>query len=143
MQNIGFGNFGLDYTNYVQYSDVNGRTVSSFVDPKTELQAFFGRTIFNYKDKYLLTATLRADGSSKFGENNKYGYFPSFAAAWNIYKEKFFKLSFVNSFKVRAGWGQTGDQEFPSGAARASFSFQNNGVIIQVNSPHPGFKMAV
>jgi iron complex outermembrane receptor protein len=140
VQGSGFGNYGLDYTNYIQYSDVTGRGISSFVDPTNELQSFFGRTIFNYKDKYLLTATFRADGSSKFGENNKYGYFPSFAAAWNIYKEKFFKLPFVNSFKARAGWGKTGNQEFPSGAAQARYSFQNNGGIIQVNSPNPDLK---
>jgi iron complex outermembrane receptor protein len=140
VQDRGFGNYGLDYTNYVQYSDVTGRNIFSSVDPKTELQSFFGRTIFNYKDKYLLTATFRADGSSKFGENNKYGYFPSFAAAWNIYKEKFFKLRFVNSLKVRAGWGKTGNQEFPSGSAQARYSFQNNGSIIQVNSPNPDLK---
>ena len=109
----GFGNFGLDYTNYIQYSSLTGRSISSYIDPTSELQSFFGRTIFNYRDKYLLTATFRADGSSKFGANNKYGYFPSFAAAWNINKEKFFKIDFVNSLKLRAGWGKTGNQEFP------------------------------
>ena len=137
---VGFGNFGLDYTNYIQYSAVTGRGISSFSDPKTELQSFFGRTIFNYQDKYLLTATLRADGSSKFGENNKYGYFPSFAAAWNIYKEKFFTLDFVNSLKIRLGWGKTGNQEFPSGSAQARYAFQDGGGIIQVNSPNPDLK---
>ena len=137
---IGFGNYGLDYTNYIQYSDVTGRGISSFIDPTSELQSYFGRSIFNYKDKYLLTATLRADGSSKFGENNKYGYFPSFAAAWNLHKEKFFELQFVNSLKVRFGWGKTGNQEFPPGSAQARYAFQNNGVIIQVNSPNPDLK---
>jgi len=140
VQGIGFGNYGLDYTNYVQYSDVSGRSISSFADPITELQSFFGRTIFNYKDKYLLTATLRADGSTKFGEDNKYGYFPSFAAAWNISNEKFFKIDLINSLKVRAGWGKTGNQEFPSGSAQARYSFQDNGTRIQVNSPNPDLK---
>jgi iron complex outermembrane receptor protein len=140
VQGIGFGNYGLDYTNYIQYSDVTGRSISSFADPLNKLQSFFGRTIFNYRDKYLLTGTLRADGSTKFGENNKYGYFPSFAAAWNIHQEKFFKLQFVNSLKVRAGWGKTGNQEFPSGSAQARYSFQNNGSIIQVNSPNRNLK---
>ena len=140
VQGIGFGNYGLDYTNYVQYSDLTGRSISSFIDPTTELQSFFGRTIFNYADKYLLTATLRADGSSKFGDNNKYGYFPSFAAAWNINKESFFKLRFVNSLKVRFGWGKTGNQEFPSGSAQARYAFRDNGTIIQVNSPNPDLK---
>ena len=140
---IGFGNFGLDYTNYIQYSEYNYRNISSFADPITELQSFFGRTIFNYKDKYLLTATFRADGSTKFGENNKYGYFPSIAAAWNISKEKFFKLNFVNSLKIRGGWGKTGNQEFPSGSAQARYAFQDNGIIIQVNSPNPDLKWQI
>ena len=136
----GFGNFGLDYTNYIQYSDLNGRSISSFADPTSQLRSFFGRTIFNYKEKYLLTATFRADGSSKFGENNKYGYFPSFAAAWNINKEKFFKVNFVNSLKVRAGWGKTGNQEFPAGSAQARYSFFDGGNIRQVNNPNPDLK---
>lgn len=137
---IGFGNFGLDYTNYLQYSSISNRNISSFADPITELKSFFGRAIFNYKDKYLLTATFRADGSTKFGENNKYGYFPSIAAAWNITKEKFFKIDLINSLKVRAGWGKTGNQEFPSGSAQARYFFQDNGTRIQANSPNPDLK---
>ena len=137
---IGFGNFGLDYTNYIHYSNISNRSISSFADPITELKSFFGRTIFSYKDKYLLTATFRADGSTKFGENNKYGYFPSFAAAWNISKEKFVKLNFVNSLKIRGGWGKTGNQEFTPGSAQARYSFQDNGTRIQVNSPNPDLK---
>jgi iron complex outermembrane receptor protein len=139
-QNIGFGNYGLDYTNYIQYSAPDSRTISSFIDPTYELQSYFGRTVFNYRDRYLLTATLRADGSSKFGANNQYGYFPSFAAAWNIDKEKFFKISFVNALKIRAGWGKTGNQEFPAGSSQARYSFRDNGAIIQVNNPNPDLK---
>jgi iron complex outermembrane receptor protein len=139
-QGVGFGNYGLDYTNYVQFSDVNSRTISSYIDPSYQLRSFFGRTIFNYKDKYLLTATLRADGSSKFGANNKYGYFPSFAFAWNISKEEFFKVDLINSLKIRGGWGKTGNQEFPPGSSQALYAFQNNGTIIQINSPNPDLK---
>jgi iron complex outermembrane receptor protein len=54
------------------------------------LQSFFGRAIFNYKDRYVLTGTLRRDESSKFGANNRVGYFPSFAAAWDLSREAFF-----------------------------------------------------
>lgn len=140
VQGVGFGNFGLDYTNYIQYSSSDGRSISSFVDPTNKLQSYFGRTIFNYKDRYLLTATFRADGSSKFGENNKYGYFPSFAAAWTVNKEKFFRVSFVNSLKVRAGWGKTGNQEFPPGSSQARYSFRDNGTLVQVNNPNPDLK---
>jgi len=139
-QPAGFGNYGLDYTNYVQFSDVNGRSISSYIDPSSELKSYFGRTIFNYKDKYLLTATLRADGSTKFGANNKYGYFPSFAFAWNISKENFFKIDLINSLKMRGGWGKTGNQEFPPGSSQALYAFQDNGSIIQINSPNPDLK---
>jgi len=78
-----------------------------------ELQSFFGRVNYSYKNKYLLTATFRADGSSKFGDNNKYGYFPSFGAAWVLSEEDFFKSSIISNLKLRAGWGRTGNQEIP------------------------------
>ena len=117
-----------------------GRSISSFADPTSQLKSVFGRTIFNYQEKYLLTATLRVDGSSKFGKNNKYGYFPSFAAAWNISHEKFFKVNFVNSLKMRLGWGKTGNQEFPAGSAEARYSFFDGGIIRQVNNPNPDLK---
>ncbi len=94
------------------------RTFGSYADPTNELQSYFVRTAFNYKDKYLLTGTFRADGSTKFGAEQKYGYFPSFAAAWNITKEDFFHVDAINSLKLRAGWGKTGNQEFPSGSAQ-------------------------
>jgi TonB-linked SusC/RagA family outer membrane protein len=89
---------------------------------KNELQSFFGRANYTYADKYLLTATLRADGSSKFGNNNKYGYFPAFALGWNISNEDFMKNSVFNNLKFRASWGQTGNQEIPSKITKASFS---------------------
>ncbi|MBS1610966.1 MAG: SusC/RagA family TonB-linked outer membrane protein, partial [Bacteroidetes bacterium] len=136
----GFGNFGLDYTNYIQYSSIVGRSIASFADPTSDLQSFFGRTIFNFREKYLLTATIRADGSSKFGKNNRYGYFPSFAGAWIISKETFLKIDFINLFKFRAGWGKTGNQEFPAGSAQARYSFFDGGVLRQFNNPNPDLK---
>ncbi len=139
-RDIGFGNYGLDYTNYIQYADVDGRSISSFIDPISELKSFFGRAIFSYRDRYLLTATFRADGSTKFGANNKYGHFPSFALAWNISKEKFFNVDWINVLKMRVGWGKTGNQEFPPGSSQALYAFQNGGNIIQINSPNPDLK---
>jgi iron complex outermembrane receptor protein len=132
----GFGNYGLNYTNYIQFGNSTNRVIGSFVDPSNELQSYFARTIFNLKDKYLLTATLRADGSTKFGENNKYGYFPSFAAAWVVSRESFFSFDFMNSLKLRAGWGKTGNQEFPSGSSQARYRLGNNGSISPVNNPN-------
>lgn len=89
---------------------------------RNELQSFFGRVNYVYADKYLFTATFRADGSSKFGDNNKYGYFPSFALGWNLSKEAFMANSTFNNLKLRASWGQTGNQEIPSKITQASFS---------------------
>lgn len=89
---------------------------------KNELQSFFGRVNYVYDEKYLFTATFRADGSSKFGDNNKYGYFPSFALGWNVSKEDFMANSIFDNLKVRTSWGQTGNQEIPSKITRASFS---------------------
>ncbi len=119
-----FGDFGLDYDNYLQYSTISSRDIFSFINATTELQSFFGRAIINYVDKYLLTATMRADGSTRFGANNKYGYFPSVAFAWIINNEDFLKGNdVVNSLKLRLGWGRTGNQEFPSGASLNRFVF--------------------
>jgi iron complex outermembrane receptor protein len=140
---IGFGTYGLDYTNYLQYSNPSGRLISSFVDPVTQLQSFFGRAILNYKERYLLTATLRADGSTKFGDNNKYGYFPSISAAWDISQEDFLKSKYeaLSQLKLRVGYGRTGNQEFPAGSARSQFVFQaNNGGLVQTTNANPDLK---
>ncbi|MFI0430267.1 SusC/RagA family TonB-linked outer membrane protein [Mariniflexile sp. HMF6888] len=92
-----------------------------------ELQSFFGRLNYGYADKYLLTATMRADGSSKFGKNNKYGYFPSVALGWNVINEDFMSESPFSNLKLRASWGQTGNQEIPSKITQASYTESNTG----------------
>ena len=90
---------------------------------KAELQSFFVRLNYTYLDKYLLTATMRADGSSRFGENNKYGYFPSVALGWNIGREDFMANNdLFSNLKLRASWGQTGNQDgIPSNVSLASY----------------------
>ena len=87
-----------------------------------ELQSFFGRINYQYKNKYLATANIRADGSSKFGGNNKYGVFPSFSLGWKVTEEDFMKKSMFSNLKLRAGWGQTGNQEIPSKITQASYT---------------------
>ncbi len=87
-----------------------------------ELQSFFGRVTYQFNNKYLFTANFRADGSSKFGENNKYGYFPSFSVGWKISDEEFMKNSAFSNLKLRAGWGLTGNQEIPPKITQALFS---------------------
>ncbi len=79
-----------------------------------EQQSYFGRVTYQYDNKYLATINFRADGSSKFGENNKYGYFPSFSLGWKLSEEEFVKNSDIfSNLKLRAGWGRTGNQEIP------------------------------
>ncbi|RYZ53650.1 MAG: SusC/RagA family TonB-linked outer membrane protein [Sphingobacteriales bacterium] len=138
----GFGYYNLDFTNYIQYSNPTNRLVNAFADPTSELQSYFARAGFNYSDKYLLTATVRRDGSTKFGENNKYGTFPSFSVAWNINRENFFpQISAINSLKIRAGWGKTGNQEFPAGAAVQRYRFDNGtNATPAVNNANPDLK---
>ncbi len=74
------------------------------------LQSGFARINYDYNKRYLLTATFRADGSSKFDQGNKWGYFPAVSAGWRISNEKFFNVSFINDLKLTAGWGQLGNQ---------------------------------
>ena len=76
------------------------------------LVSYLGRVDYNYAQKYLLTATMRVDGSSRFGSNNKFGYFPSVAVGWNLTEERFFPSNpFVNYLKVRASWGVNGNDQ--------------------------------
>src|SRR5690606_7679744 len=83
--------------------------------------SYFGRLLYDYDNKYLFTATIRRDGSSEFGPNNKFAVFPSFSAGWNIDQEEFFPTdAFVNSLKLRGSWGQNGNDQFDKGFAYMS-----------------------
>lgn len=76
------------------------------------LESYLGRVNYGFRDRYLLTASFRADGSSRFGANNRYGFFPSMAVAWRVSEEDFFKNSgAISDFKVRASIGSTGNQD--------------------------------
>ncbi|GAB4029286.1 SusC/RagA family TonB-linked outer membrane protein [Spirosoma jeollabukense] len=87
------------------------RFIATSSRSKNSLLSYLGRVNYNIAEKYLLTASLRVDGSSRFGENNKYGVFPSFAFAWRLENEEFIKnLSAITSLKLRSSWGQTGNQ---------------------------------
>ncbi|MEN0048640.1 MAG: SusC/RagA family TonB-linked outer membrane protein [Bacteroidota bacterium] len=106
---------------------------------KDELQSFFGRVNYSHNDKYLLTATVRADGSSKFGENNRYGYFPSFAFAWRLSQEDFIPAVF-DDFKLRVGYGITGNQEFPGGSQLTIQRYDNNNALSAPRFANPDLK---
>ncbi|HEX5025889.1 MAG TPA: SusC/RagA family TonB-linked outer membrane protein [Agriterribacter sp.] len=128
------------YTSFFQ--NANTQTpITTSVDPNTEIQSFFGRVNFNLSDKYYLTGTVRADGSSKFGENNKYGFFPSVGAKWTISNEEFLKSStFISNLGLRASWGITGNQEFPAGASLEQFNSGSYNSIGQSNVANPDLK---
>jgi TonB-dependent starch-binding outer membrane protein SusC len=86
---------------------------SGSTDVKDELQSYFGRLNFSISDKYLLTASLRRDGSTRFGGNNSYGNFPSFAAKWRLIGEDFIPKNIFSDLGLRIGYGVTGNQEIP------------------------------
>ena len=91
-------------------ANVNSLAVDTY-DNTTELQSFFGRVNYTLSNKYLFTATLRADGSSAFAEANRYGYFPSGAFAWKLNEEDFMSDSNMSTLKLRLSAGITGNQE--------------------------------
>ena len=81
----------------------------------SKLISFFGRAAYDYQKKYLLSASLRREGSSKFGDNNKWGLFPAVSVGWRINEEQFLKeVKWVNNLKLRIGYGVTGNQDFDS-----------------------------
>ncbi len=89
---------------------------------KWSLMSWLGRVNYTYKDKYLLTLTGRADGSSRFGAGNKWGYFPSFALGWKLSEEEFIQeLNLFSSLKMRASWGKSGNQAVASYQSLASY----------------------
>ena len=103
-----------DYPN--DYNQTIGGGTVSDGDSRTEqwsLASYLARVQYNYKGKYMVSAAIRADGSSRFGKNNRWGYFPSASAAWRISGEPFFNetpaLSWVSDLKLRASYGQTGN----------------------------------
>ena len=91
------------------------------------LVSFFGKVNYTYDDKYMASFTIRHDGSSRFGKNHRYGTFPSISAGWRINQEKFLKdVSWIDNLKLRASWGQTGNQEIDN-IARYTLYVSNYG----------------
>lgn len=113
------------------------QSVSNFNNPDDKLLSFFGRINYDIKNRYLLTATFRADGSSIFLNDNVWGYFPSAAAAWKISEENFLKdVSWLDLLKVRISYGESGNNNIPTGQTSQIFLSSNVGAtwINGVNS---------
>lgn len=99
--------------------------------------SYLGRLNYNYKDRYLLTSSVRVDGSSRFGSNNRYGVFPSVSLGWNIAKEDFMEsLTAISILKLRAGWGQIGNDRIGnySYSAGVNFDLANSYILGGPNS---------
>ncbi|WP_255491366.1 SusC/RagA family TonB-linked outer membrane protein [Dysgonomonas sp. ZJ279] len=115
-QNNVYNNMSASVQNFL--TDNNNQLNNGLTDPTVggtkndwSILSFIGRANYNYADKYLLTATIRRDGSSRFSKENRWGTFPSFSAAWRLSEESFYnKNKWVSDIKLRAGYGETGNQ---------------------------------
>ena len=114
-------------TNNLALGDTNTDNLNSGKEENT-LLSYLGRINYNLFDKILLTGSIRADGSSRFGTNTKWGYFPSFAIGYKIEEEAFIPEAF-NQLKLRASWGQTGNQEIGNLASQLTFGSGPNVVF--------------
>lgn len=119
-----------DYPNdYIQ--TISGGTVTKGASDKTQwsIASYLARVQYSYSGKYMLSAAIRTDGSSRFGKNNRWGYFPSASAAWRISEEDFFKkqkaLSFINDMKLRVSYGVTGNFQIGNYEHLATMSNDN------------------
>jgi len=118
-QNTPNNEAGMQYLDAAQLATSATATGGAY---ESSLLSYLGRVNYNYDDRYLATATIRRDGSSRFGKKNQYGNFPSFALAWKLSNEQFFKnmgQEVLNSAKIRLGWGQVGNQNI------GDYAFQN------------------
>jgi len=115
---------------------------------QSRLASYLGRINYIYKDRYLITLTGRADGSSKFGENNKWAFFPSLALAWRVSEEEFMKdIPVISNLKIRGSYGKTGNQNIDDYRSLAMLRTQNytlGGVLVSGvgpgNIPNPNLK---
>jgi iron complex outermembrane receptor protein len=142
-------NFVSDATqwNLIQSGTVQSNT--SFKDAN-RLASYYGRINYKLKDRYLVTFTLRRDGSSRFGANNKWGTFPSGALAWNMADEDFMANSKISNLKLRVGYGITGSQEIPNNLYREQLSIVGSAIyvfggqaipsVLPTNYPNPDLK---
>ncbi len=116
-ENKDFPNDGLTFNNMGtgEYAKEEGKVLMGSYKNDAKLIAFFGRVSYDFDGKYMFTASLRHEGSSKFGVDNKWGNFPAVSAGWRISQESFMKdIKWINDLKLRADYGVTGNQDFGS-----------------------------
>ena len=105
--------------------------ITNYSDPNDILSSYFGRANYNYMSRYYLTATFRADGSSKFGKGNRWGFFPTASVAWRLSGEPFMKWSenWLDDFKLRFSYGVAGNNNIPSGLIQQLYNSYNTSWI--------------
>ena len=123
-ENWNFDSDALGYNNLRAglYASIEGKTMmeSSKIDHK--LISFFGRVNYDWKERYMLTFSLRHEGSSRFGKNHKWGNFPAFSLGWRISDEKFMdSISWIDDLKIRYDYGLTGNQEIGNYKSLATY----------------------
>lgn len=131
----GFSAEGINYYDAFNFGDPDGgdNPVATSFAYRDELQSVFGRVNYDYADKYLVTVSVRRDGSTKFYDNNKYATFPAVALAWRLDQESFIQdMGVFDNLKLRLGWGLTGNQELPRNQAVQSYG-QVGGTSIDGN----------
>ncbi|MCX3263863.1 SusC/RagA family TonB-linked outer membrane protein [Pedobacter agri] len=135
-QNFNKSTSGFQYLDYGSLTNIyNSGSASEF-----NLVSFFGSGTYNFDNKYFATATLRADGSSRFGPSNKWGYFPSASAGWIISNEEFMKdAQWISELKLRGSWGQAGNQEIPNNTYQTLVS-ESGGIVNVVRYGNPDVK---
>lgn len=156
--NEGFSinNYDFDVDDFLYHNIGSGgalydglATVNSYKN-SNKLVGFYGRVSYNFTEKYLLSGSVRYEGSSRFGANNKWGLFPAISAGWRIHEENFARdLSWLSNLKVRAGYGVTGNQDIPNylslpRLAVSDRQFYYNGEFVNAyqpaSNPNPDLK---
>lgn len=136
--NSAFGDFTHAYLHNTERKAT--ATVNGYPSDYGSKMSYFGRLNYDFKETYMFSAIIRADGSSKFAKGNQWGYFPSFSAGWVISNEAFMKntASWLGFLKVRAGWGQNGNDNIPNSNWRAAAHSLHLFLMILPSPPHVG-----
>jgi len=130
----------IPYTSIFQNA-LTQNPYNTFANPTSEIQSVFARATLNYLDRYIVTASLRRDGSSRFGANNKYGNFPAVGVKWAISNEDFMKSNTLfSNLGLRASFGLTGNQEFPAGSSQEQFILNTFTTFPQIVNGNPNLK---
>ena len=133
-----FADPGLQYINSA--TTIVSASTSGF---ESGIRSYFGRANYNFDNKYLFTFSGRLDGSSRFGENNRNGFFPAASAAWRIGEESFFKVKAISELKIRASYGLTGNDDIPQFLFAALYGITAYGGqpgVYPSNIPNPDLK---